>query len=74
MRSRRVAAVRSWLGVVAALVVVVSAATLTVEYLRAARVEGAEKALVEDLKERARPTPRSTGRCCNPSSTGSARR
>jgi len=48
------AIVRSWAGLAAASVVVVSAAWLVGEYVHAVRVAPAEKALVESLKERAR--------------------
>jgi len=51
---RPVAFVRSWLGLVAAAIVLCSAAWLTGEYIRAAWVAPGEKALVESLKERAR--------------------
>jgi ferredoxin len=48
---------RSWFGVVAAAVVLVSAAWLATEYVHAVRVTSPEKALVESLKERARTDP-----------------
>ncbi len=55
MTSRRtLAVVRSWAGLLAAAVVLVSAAWLLAEYVRAVNVEPAEKARVEALKERAR--------------------
>jgi ABC-type nickel/cobalt efflux system permease component RcnA len=54
MKGKPFAALRSWLGIVAAAVVIVSAAWLTFEYVKAARAEAAEKALIESLKERAR--------------------
>jgi ferredoxin len=50
-------ALRSWIGVVAAAVVLVSAAWLAAEYAHAVRVASPEKALVESLKERARTDP-----------------
>jgi NADH-quinone oxidoreductase subunit F len=54
MKQGRFSAIRSWLGVVAALLVLASAAWMTFEYVSAVRVESAEKALVESLKARAR--------------------
>jgi ferredoxin len=51
------AAARAWIGVVAAIIVVASAAWLTAEYVRAVRAESPEKALVESLKAQARTDP-----------------
>ena len=48
------AGVRSWVGVIAAAVVIGSAAWLVVEYVHAVQVAPRDKALVESLKERAR--------------------
>jgi ferredoxin len=48
---------RSWFGLVAAALVIASAAWLTAEYIQAVRLTQPEKALVESLKERARTDP-----------------
>ena len=48
------AIVRSWVGVAAAAVVIVSAVFLVAEYVQAVRVAAPEKKLVESLQERAR--------------------
>jgi ferredoxin len=53
-RRRMLAIARSWIGVIAAVVVIGAAAWLVVEYLHAVRVAPSEKALVESLKVRAR--------------------
>jgi NADH-quinone oxidoreductase subunit F len=54
MTPKRFVRVRSWLGIVAAVVVVVSGGWLAIEYIRAASVDSADKARVEALKEKAR--------------------
>src|SRR5512147_2228664 len=46
--------VRSWLGIVAGVLVLASAALLVAEYVHAVRVTPAEKALVESLKVQAK--------------------
>ncbi len=51
---KALAVLRSWIGVIAAVIVVVAAAWLVVEYVSAVRADPADKALVESLKERAR--------------------
>ncbi len=51
---KRLAVIRSWIGVIAAVIVVGAAAWLVIEYVHAVRVAPGEKALVESLKERAR--------------------
>jgi ferredoxin len=49
--------VRSWFGLVAAVLVIASGAWLTTTYVQAVRVVALEKARVESLKERARTDP-----------------
>jgi hypothetical protein len=56
-RDRLTAVARSWGGVAAAVIALCSAVWLTAEYAYAVRVEPAEKALVETLKEQARTDP-----------------
>ncbi len=53
-RRALVSLVRSWLGIVAAVLVLGSAGLLTAEYVHAVRVTPAEKALVESLKVQAK--------------------
>ena len=52
--SRPIVIVRSWVGVLAAVIVLCTAAWLTGEYIHAVSVAPSDKALVESLKERAR--------------------
>ncbi|MDO8836769.1 MAG: NAD(P)H-dependent oxidoreductase subunit E, partial [Vicinamibacterales bacterium] len=53
-RARWVAHARSWLGIVAAAVVVASAVWLVSEYLYALRITPVEQAIIAELKEQAR--------------------
>jgi len=54
MTSGRFAGVRSWLGITAAAIAILSGGWMAAEFVRAKSVESADKARIEALKERAR--------------------